>query len=188
MLELDERCQRFGIDFSIGGGNALGAVRNGGFLSWDDDVDIYITRENYDKMLAARDEFFSDDFILVDYKTYPGYGNPLPRIISIDDTVVSKSRLADGTPKGTFLELFVLDPMPDDPAKRKEWLDYHWLYAELTSTNFRVVGPAVDNHFDLDRYEEWLERCNTEGRFEVLRQLEERLFCIPESDATDYCA
>ena len=176
MLELDDRCTRFGIDFSIGGGNALGAVRNGGFLPWDDDVDIYITRDNFEKMLAVRDEFFSDDFILVDYKSHPGYGNPLPRIVSTDDTVVSKSRLADGTPKGTFLELFVLDPMPNDPVQRREWLELHWLYTELVALNFRVASPYVEEHVNLERYEEWLGRCNVEGRFKVLAQLEEQLF------------
>lgn len=188
MLELDDRCARFGIDFSIGGGNALGAVRNGGFLPWDDDVDIYITRDNFEKMLAVRDEFFSEDFILVDYKSHPGYGNPLPRIVSTDDTVVSKSRLADGTPKGTFLELFVLDPMPNDPVQRREWLELHWLYAELVALNFRVAGPYVEEHVNLERYEEWLGRCNVEGRFKVLEQLEEQLFNIPFEGASELCA
>lgn len=188
MVELDERCSSYGIDFSIGGGNALGAVCSGGFLPWDDDVDIYITRDNFEKMLAVRDELFSDDFILVDYKSYPGYGNPLPRIVSTDDTVVSKSRLADGAPKGTFLELFVLDPMPDNPAQRKEWLRLHWLYTELVALNFRVAGPPVEEHFDLALYEEWLGRCNLEGRFEVLAQLEEKLFDIPADNASEFCA
>lgn len=188
MLELDERCKRFGIDFSIGGGNALGAVRHGGFLPWDDDVDIYITRDNYDKMLAVRDEFFSDDFILVDYKDYPGYANPLPRIVSTDDTVISRSRMADGTPKGTFLELFILDPVPLDHAAKDAWLKKHWLYTELVTQSFRIVNPSVSSHFDLALYEEWLKRCESEGRFEILAQLEGELFCVPEGDAVEFCA
>lgn len=188
MLELDERCKRFGIDFSIGGGNALGAVRHGGFLPWDDDVDIYITRDNYQKILAVRDEFFTDDFILVDYKGYPGYANPLPRIVSTDDTVLSRSRMADGTPKGTFLELFILDPMPRDSAAQDAWLKKHWLYTELVTRSFRIANPSVSGHFDLALYEEWLGRCEREERFEVLGQLEDELFCVREEDAVEFCA
>ncbi len=45
LRRLDEVCRRHGIEYSLLGGTMLGAVRDGGFIPWDDDVDLVFTRE-----------------------------------------------------------------------------------------------------------------------------------------------
>ena len=64
MKYIHELCEKHGIDYYIIGGTALGAVRHGGFIPWDDDLDIAMTRDNYNKFLEVckkeldRNEFF----------------------------------------------------------------------------------------------------------------------------------
>ena len=53
LTELDEICRRNDIEYYMAGGTALGAVRGGGFLPWDDDIDLYITRKNWDKLVKV---------------------------------------------------------------------------------------------------------------------------------------
>lgn len=57
LLELlaafDRLCQDHGIDYSLHGGTLLGAVREKGFIPWDDDADVTMTREQYEKLLKA---------------------------------------------------------------------------------------------------------------------------------------
>ena len=57
LIELDTLCSENDIDYFLSGGTALGAIRNQCFLPWDDDIDLFITRENWKKLY----ELFSNN-------------------------------------------------------------------------------------------------------------------------------
>ena len=49
MVYIDRFCELHGIDYCLMGGSALGAKRHGGFIPWDDDLDIFMTPDNYER-------------------------------------------------------------------------------------------------------------------------------------------
>lgn len=53
MKDLDELCQKNHIDYYLNGGSAIGAVRHQGFIPWDDDLDIMMTYDNYERFFKA---------------------------------------------------------------------------------------------------------------------------------------
>ena len=54
MLEyIDKVCRDNGIEYSLAGGSLLGVVRHQGFIPWDDDVDLMMTRDNYEKFVKV---------------------------------------------------------------------------------------------------------------------------------------
>ena len=70
---IDKLCRENNIVYYIMGGTALGAVRHGGFIPWDDDLDIFMTPENYDKFKMVFEKQNSDLFVLQEWKTTAKY-------------------------------------------------------------------------------------------------------------------
>ncbi len=73
MKYIDKLCREHGIVYYIMGGTALGAVRHGGFIPWDDDLDIFMTPEEYQKFKDVFEAQNSENFILQEWRTDSKY-------------------------------------------------------------------------------------------------------------------
>jgi lipopolysaccharide cholinephosphotransferase len=70
---IDHICRKNSIIYFIMGGTALGAVRHGGFIPWDDDLDIFMTPDQYEKFKAVMEAEHNSEFILQEWRTVPEY-------------------------------------------------------------------------------------------------------------------
>ena len=73
MKYIDALCRKHGIIYYIIGGTALGAVRHGGFIPWDDDLDIFMTPSEYQKFKTVFEKDANDKFVIQEWKTTPEY-------------------------------------------------------------------------------------------------------------------
>ncbi len=73
MIYVDKLCRENGIIYYIMGGTALGAVRHGGFIPWDDDLDIFMTPDQYAKFKIAFEREKSSLFVLQEWSTTEKY-------------------------------------------------------------------------------------------------------------------
>ncbi len=73
MKYIDKLCRENEIVYYIMGGTALGAVRHGGFIPWDDDLDIFMTPSEYLKFKDIFDKENSKKFVLQEWRTTPDY-------------------------------------------------------------------------------------------------------------------
>ena len=73
LLYLDKVCKEQNIAYCLDGGNVLGAVRHGGFIPWDDDVDITLTKSNYIKLCNYLKKHSHPQYVLQDHSTDSGY-------------------------------------------------------------------------------------------------------------------
>ena len=68
MKYIDGLCRQNGITYYIMGGTALGAVRHGGFIPWDDDLDIFMTPDQYEKFKELFTEQHSTEYVLQEWR------------------------------------------------------------------------------------------------------------------------
>ena len=86
LLELDEICKKNDIEYCLCGGCALGIERHDGFIPWDDDIDLFITRENYKKLDKVLKETEIPGRAWVTQDNYENYDNPLSRYVDLNTT------------------------------------------------------------------------------------------------------
>ena len=80
LKEIDAFCRPRGIRYSLSFGSLLGAVRHKGFIPWDDDIDLVMPREDYDRF---RKEFTSSKFRFIDRESNPACWKPFSIAFSI---------------------------------------------------------------------------------------------------------
>lgn len=86
LLEIDRICKKHNIKYFLAGGTLLGAIRHHGFIPWDDDADVMMLREDYERFLAvAKDELPENIFIQLPH-TEKGNYNPFTKL-RIDNTM-----------------------------------------------------------------------------------------------------
>lgn len=73
MKYIDTICRENDIQYFIMGGTALGAIRHKGFIPWDDDLDIFMTYDEYRKFKNIFESINNKDFIIQEWKTTPRY-------------------------------------------------------------------------------------------------------------------
>ncbi|MBR4091924.1 MAG: LicD family protein, partial [Mogibacterium sp.] len=76
LFEIDEICRQHNIRYYIWGGTCIGQLRHGGFIPWDDDIDIVMPRKDYDKLEAVISECMPEGRDLISSFRYPSYTNP----------------------------------------------------------------------------------------------------------------
>lgn len=188
LQEIDGICSRNGITYYLGGGTALGAIRHQGFLPWDDDADLYITRENWQKLLSVIDDELGAGRDLICVERYPDYGNPIARYMNLESTWIYQSQMFSGVPAGQHIEFLILDPLPVDKVKAKNYIELFQVYNELMGVYFVVnrVASLKNDIFNIELYHYWLDRANQFGFEVVLREMENLLYTYPEGKCEKY--
>ncbi len=121
LKEFKRICDKYSIKYSIGYGTLLGAVRHKGFIPWDDDIDVLIMREEYEKFLKVVDkELNKDEFDFLSVETNKYYGCIIPRIVKHGLYNNSENYKNFKFKFGIQLDIFILDGAPNDINKRKK--------------------------------------------------------------------
>jgi lipopolysaccharide cholinephosphotransferase len=112
LYELDRVCQKLNVRYFLDGGTLLGAARDGHIIPWDDDIDVSMLREDYDRFLHEAPEEFTEPLFLQTGYTEKNYFRGHCQLRRSDTCAILPNELGRVSfNQGIFLDIFVLDEL-----------------------------------------------------------------------------
>lgn len=116
---VDDLCQKNGLRYSLCGGTLLGAVRHKGYIPWDDDIDIFLPRPDYEKLIAIVSEMNSK-FKALNSAREKNCFITFSKIINAN-TVLIEAFDRNIKELGVYVDVFPVDGLPNDEKTREKY-------------------------------------------------------------------
>ena len=129
--DIHDVCAKHNIGYSIAFGSLIGAIRHKGFIPWDDDMDIVMTRQDYENFEKIFDEELGDRYYLMSPLRDKRYLGNVIKIEKKGTAFVNKHSKKMKCPQGIFIDIFIYDKIPDDGALFNKQKKMSRLYAML---------------------------------------------------------
>lgn len=142
LLVIDDVCKKHGLRYYLIAGTMLGAVRHHGFVPWDDDADVALPRPDYEKLLEHADEWFPEQYELVNEKKDIMYPYLFSRLQDARTTYILRRNFnfVGGLP----IDIFPIDGMTDNKwARAIHYAKYNFIKKLLY---FSTVNPYKHGH------------------------------------------
>ena len=153
--EIDRICKKHNIKYFAVSGTLLGAIRHKDIIPWDDDVDIGMARDDYDKFLKVCSDELNKKFFVLNYKTEKQFYAYFTKICSHNTIFVEKETKGLNYEHGVFVDVFPYDSVPDSSKELKKHLRkikflYQlfkckslWKVSDLSSGTKKLIGSIV---------------------------------------------
>ena len=123
LVRFSEVCNKHGLRWFVFLGTLLGSIRHQGFIPWDDDIDIVMPRDDYEKLMTLQDEF-DDRYFLQNHLTDPGFAYTVGRLCNLNTTFIDRKFRNGKWRMGICIDIAVLEPWDsnvkaDDPRVQR---------------------------------------------------------------------
>lgn len=136
-------CEREGIRYYVGGGAAIGVVRHGGFIPWDDDVDLALPREDYERLVSYVKAHPEPGYGICDRYTDPDWHFCMCQYVD-EETEIEIDLAAEKRNAHIWIDLFPMDGVPDNPIAR--WFHVKHVLMLRYLVQIANIRTQVDAH------------------------------------------
>ncbi len=160
--EVKRVCEEHDIPYFLCAGSTLGAVRHGGFIPWDDDIDIGMLRRDYIEFLEVARRELGEGFLLIDANDTPDYYVGHAKVFRDNTALVNRETSHLRTHHGFYLDIFPFDTIPESEEEQDEMYqrvkEIQSLFVRMKKWNcFRGKNPikkyfANQEYYSLKKY------------------------------------
>lgn len=148
LQDFQQLCEKYKIRYFAIGGTLIGAIRHEGFIPWDDDIDLGMLREDFDKFLAIPEEEYNDKYVLCTPEKKNEYYSIIPKFIRKDSLFVTDLAVDSGVEEiGIFVEIFVFENVDASKKKRARQIrKVNWaknVHAQAVSSHVVVYDKGI---------------------------------------------
>lgn len=181
--EIDEICKKHKLRYVMAGGTLIGVVRNEGFIPWDDDVDIYMPRDDWNKFVELAETEFPPNRAVQCVDVDRNYTNSFPRYASTDSCAIHKHQVIGDDKAGEIIDVLTLDPIPPDDKEYEKYRTHMMIYSDLVN-----ISVVFGNRWEIPAslYLKYLLSYVFLGKNRTLKKLEKIMFSYKEEDCTRY--
>ena len=181
--EVDAICKKHNLRYVMAGGTLIGVLRNEGFIPWDDDVDIYMPKSDWDKFVEICKTEMPQNRALYCSDVDRTYTNGFPRYGGTDSCAIHKHQIIGDDKAGEIIDVLTLDPIPDDDREYEKYRTHMMIYTDLLNISM-VVGARWE--IPAFQYLYWLFRYKFFGKDRTLKKLEKIMFSYKEEECSRY--
>ena len=139
LRHVDDFCKVYKIKYFLCGGSMIGAVRHHGYIPWDDDIDIMLLREDYDKLISLYSKTDNSEYKLHCFNLDKDFLKPF---VKIDNSkTVLEEIVADPIKMGVNIDVFPIDVVPNDKSQQKKMYNRFKLYK--TIINLKIIKTSA---------------------------------------------
>ncbi len=177
--EVDNICRKHNIEYQLAGGTLIGAVRHRGFIPWDDDMDITMTRNNWEKFIEVCKKELPSNRVLECQELNHNFHNVIARYTDTTSSAVHSTQVIADDAAGDMIDIICYDYLPNSGKAWKKYTKDITLYSDLINPCIVYSYRFCANQF---RYGFYRLKMRIFGRDKVLDNLQKKMFSYKEED------
>ena len=133
-------CEENNLTYWCGGGTMLGAVRHKGFIPWDDDLDVFLPRKDYERLYEIWDQVAdTSHYVLVRTDEKVNYHHAAMNLVDVRTTYVNRHSVNEDIYHGIYIDVIPFEGCPSSKVERALQIYHSIMFSVLMFKDFLII-------------------------------------------------